>query len=291
VNKKARECTQKKMFYVGRFVLLSLMSFSALSACESPDPYLDDELIYQPWGPGNYLQFASCIEPEAIRLVFEVGSRDALDAIFLGYHYNCPVFAFECNPEAIDICHQNVEKYPFVTVVPYACWNETKTLPFYPVVESNGSLSNPINIGASSLLVTRKDGCDKEHRQGPPIQVQAIRLDEWMKEKGIETVDLICLDCQGATLQVLEGLGQYLDRVKYIITEVYLNPAFEGEFLFPEISEFLLSHGFIHYNEPSGDFCDVLFVNLNVYPFNRETNSSNLQAGNSDTYLKRMSKG
>jgi FkbM family methyltransferase len=237
------------------------MCLSVFASSELPNPHLDDELIYQSWGPGDYLQFAPYIDRESIRLVFEIGSRDALDAIFLGYHYHCPVFAFECNPEAIDICQKNVEKYPFVTIAPYACWNETKTVPFYPVVESDGSLSNPINIGASSLLVAREDGCDKQHKQGFPIQVQAVRLDDWMKDAGIEVVDLICMDCQGATLQVLEGLGTYLDEVKYIITEVYLKPSFEEEFLYPEINAFLSSHGFTPYNEPSGNFCDVLFIN------------------------------
>lgn len=246
-----------KIFCISFFIF----SFSLLSSTELPDPYQDDELIYQHWGPGDYLAFAPCIDPQSVHLILEIGSRDALDAIFLGHHYKCPVFSFECNPEALDICYKNTKKYPFVTIVPYACWNETKTLPFYPVVESNGSSSNPINIGASSLLVARKDGCDKEHRQGPPIEVQAIRLDEWMKDQKIESVDLLCMDCQGATLQVLEGLGQYLGKVKYIITEVYLTPSFEGEFLYPSISRFLLRHGFVPYNKPKGDFCDVLFIN------------------------------
>jgi FkbM family methyltransferase len=197
-----------------------------------------------------------------IRLVFEVGSRDALDAIFLGHFYKCPVYAFECHPQGLEICYHNVTNYPYVTVVPLACWNETKLVPFYPVIESHGSKSHPVNIGASSILVARKDGCDAHHIQGDSITVQAVRLDEWMIEHNIEQVDLLCMDTQGTTLQVLQGMGKFLEKVKYIITEVYLSPSFEGEALYPEISKFLTEKGFYVVMEPPGSgFSDVVFIN------------------------------
>lgn len=226
---------------------------------------LDKNLIYQHvYGQGDYLQYASAIEPRQIRLIFEIGSRDAIDAIQLGENYHCPVYAFECNPEALKICYHNTRSYPFVTIVPYACYNETKALSFYPVVESEGG-SLPVNIGASSLLKARQDGCDRFHVQGQPITVIAVRLDQWMDAHMLPAPDLICMDTQGATLQVLKGLGKYLKDVKYIITEVYLVPSYEGEALYPEIKQFLAENGFTAASEPPSNalFCDVLFINSN----------------------------
>ncbi len=245
------------------FKLIGLCSLSLL--CQGfihPSPYEDKDLIYQPiWGPGNYLRFAHLFDSNKIRLIIEIGSRDALDAIFLGHFYQCPVYAFECHPEGLKICYHNVKKYPYVTVVPFACWNATQRVPFYPIIESHGSKSHPVNIGASSLLMARKDSCDPHHIQGDPIYVQAIRLDEWMTENCIEEVDLLCMDAEGTTLQVLQGMGKFLEKVKYIITEVFESPAYVGEALYPEIRQFLTARGFRVVEEPRGyGFSDVVFI-------------------------------
>ncbi|MCE5316809.1 MAG: FkbM family methyltransferase [Parachlamydia sp.] len=242
------------------FLIMSYESFAL------PDPANDNDLVYDSfYGQGNYLQHANFIDPEKISLILEIGSRDAIDAIQLGHHYRCPVYAFECNPVALEICYQNTTCYPYVTVVPYACWNETREMSFYPVVQSHGG-SLPVNIGASSLLIARQNGCDSHHAQGDPIIVHAVRLDEWLSDHFINKVDLICMDTQGATLQVLEGMGKYLNNVKYIITEVYLHPSFEGESLYPEIKKFLGDHYFYPVSDPPSDlsFCDLLFINSKI---------------------------
>ncbi len=229
---------------------------------EERNPYRDKELIHLPiWGSGDYLRFAHLFNPDEIKLVFEIGSRDALDAIFISDYYQCPVYAFECHPQALGICFHNAKNYPQVNVVPYACWNETKMLPFYPVIESEGDKNHPVNIGGSSLFVTRPDGCETAHKQGSPILVLGTRLDDWMRSNHIEQVDLLCMDAQGATLQILQGMGPFLDRVKYIITEVYETPSFVGEHLYPEIKQFLSERGFQVVQEPPGSgFSDVVFI-------------------------------
>ncbi len=247
-----------------RNLLLFILAYGSCNGIESArNPFQDREFIYeQVYGTGDYLQYASFIDPNEIHLILEIGSRDAIDAVRLGYYYKCPVYAFECNPEALKLCAHNAKNYPYVTLVPFACWNEKKMIPFYPVVQSHGG-SLPVNIGGSSLLVARKDGADAHHIQGQPIMVQAVRVDEWMDENKIKDVDLICMDCQGATLQVLKGMGDRIKKIKYIITEVYLAPSFEGEALYPEIRMWLEQQGFELAREPGGGaFCDLLFVNL-----------------------------
>ena len=221
------------------------------------------------WGIGNYLRFAPYIDPNEIHRIIEVGSRDAIDAILLGFLYECPVYAFECNPQGLELCYKNAEKYPYVKIVPLACWNETQAIQFFPIVPSgDGSLPN---IGASSCFSVRPGSCESAYVQGDPITVQAVRLDEWMQENETEAIDLLCLDCQGATLKVLQGLGEKLRRVKYLITEAYLVPAWEGEALYPEIRDYLEEKGFspvvVKQNfspeekPPPAPFCDILFIN------------------------------
>lgn len=229
-----------------------------------PNPSKDQRLVRSWYGKGNYLHFANQMDASQIKVILEIGSRDAIDAIELGYHYQCPVYAFECNPEGIELCGRNATDYPYVTIVPYACWNETKCISFYPVVFSHGGKA-PVNIGGSSCLRVRPDGVDSHHIQGDPIHVQAVRLDEWLQKNKIDQVDLLCMDVQGATIQVLEGMGKELNKVKYLITEVYLQPAFKGEALYPQIKEFLRGKGFdvIKEPQPNTPFEDVLFINKN----------------------------
>ena len=240
---------------------LSLCIFADFS--DITDPSQDSTLIHDHYGTGDYLSFSKFIDPSKIHTILEIGSRDAIDAIQLGYYYKCPVYAFECNPEGLERCYNNTASYPYVTIVPLACWDKNTTISFYPVIFSHGG-SVPVNIGGSSCLVVRKNGADSHHIQGSPIMIEAVRLENWMQSNGIQNVDLICMDVQGATLKVLQGMGNNLKKVKYIITEAYFDPAFYGEALFPEIKSYLKKNGFkVKKIHSCGPFGDVLFINTN----------------------------
>jgi hypothetical protein len=58
-------------------------------------------------------------------------------------------------------------------------------------------------------------------------------------------------------------MGKFLENVKYIITEVYQKPSFEGEFLYPEIKKFLVDRGFSPVQDPfpNSFITDVVFIN------------------------------
>ena len=49
----------------------------------------------------NYLEdiFKNNIDKNKVKTVFELGSRDLIDAIKLQKYFNCDVFLFECNPD------------------------------------------------------------------------------------------------------------------------------------------------------------------------------------------------
>lgn len=240
-----------------RILLLLLGIFPLKNFYIYPD---EPKLIWDYYGHGNYIEWKPHLDPTKIQTIVEVGSRDAIDSILLGLEYGSKVYSFECNPEALRLCYHNAKHYPFITIVPVACWNTTTTLKFYPVIETKGSVKK--NIGGSSLLVSRPDGPEKNHIQGAPISVPGIRLDAWMKNSGINKIDLLCIDAQGSTLQVLEGLGNEIKNVSYIITEVYFTPAFYGEALFEEIFEYLSKNGFNLIDCPKiGPFADVMFYN------------------------------
>ena len=62
--------------------------------------------------PGCYLnkKYIKYIDKKKINVIFEIGSRDCLDAINLHKYYGVKIYAFECNPLAIEICKQNLKE-------------------------------------------------------------------------------------------------------------------------------------------------------------------------------------
>lgn len=219
-------------------------------------------LRYNPSGCYLLPWFTRHIDQRRVETVFEIGSRDLLDAIQLRDYYRARVVAFECNPVALRTCRRHLQGQSGITLVEKAAWNENTTIPFFPVVASRlDGQPTEANIGASSCFRAR-GGYVEEYIQGETT-VEAIRLDDYCLEAGIERVDLICMDVQGAALQVLEGMEHVLTTARYLFIELERQAIYEGQTLFNEIHSWLSARGFRCVEERevvSGWFSDFLFV-------------------------------
>lgn len=213
---------------------------------------------------GVYRYFFNKIDANKVNSVFEIGSRDALDALMLSDYFQCHVFAFECNPVGINRCVHSIGDNPNVTLVPLAVWNKSGPLSFYAI--STG------NVGASSCFefspaAPNYQAILEEGLIQTEIEVNGTRLDQFLEREEIEGIDLICMDAQGAAYEVLEGLGEYIHQVKYIITEIEAQAIYSGEKLFEEVDAYLLNKGFERGSSPLSPNClfgDVLYINKNI---------------------------
>ena len=204
------------------------------------------------------------IKKKYIKTIFEIGSRDAKDAIELSDLFHCHVFAFECNPVAIEICKSHIEFNPNITLVTSGVWDTTGERVFYPVINQNIGASSffEFNPNARNYATIVKDSLVQEE-----IIVPTVRLDEFLKDQGLENIDLLCIDAQGAAYQVLSSLGDQINKVKYIIVELETHPIYLGEILYEEVDQFLIDSGFIRGSEsldPNGLFGDVLYIHRSV---------------------------
>ena len=250
--------------------------------------------------PGCYLneKYTKYIEKNKIDIIFEIGSRDCLDAINLNKYNNKKVYSFECNPQAIDICLNNLTSNNIssdqVELCNKAVFNKNEEIEFFPVVKTDGAETKThvvdffktgdntyANIGASSIFKINKDyqktkyKNDNYHQQNKkPIKIPATRLDTFMESKNLDKIDLICMDLQGAELMALEGMGDYLKKTKYIITELCTSVEkngkiienYEGQGNIKKVFKLLKKNGFkkILGNENRFSHDDFLFINNNI---------------------------
>jgi FkbM family methyltransferase len=162
-----------------------------------------------------------------------------LDALELAKYYKgSTVWAFECNPEAIALCKTNLNGTPAVHLIEKADYNRDGQIDFFA---TDMERSSNKELGASSLLWHRDNQNEFFQKK---IQVECIRLDTFMRQAHIPQIDLLCMDVQGTELQVFEGLGSMLARVKYIITEVVFEHYYSGDVLFKDVVQYLNERGF-----------------------------------------------
>jgi FkbM family methyltransferase len=226
--------------------------------------------------------FTNNIKKDEIKTIFELGSMHLQDGIKLHKIYNCPVYSFECNPEGIELCKQNLTKespdvQSNIHLIEMAVCEKDEDITFYPF-----DISQYNNIGCSSLLkidFSQRTSDDPDYNRPNPqkeITVKGTRLDTFMNEKGIEEVDMLCIDLQGYELNALKGMGEKLKLVKYIITECSIKNTYSGGTNFEELNLFLNEMGFVYkssnlfsYQFPfktKDGFCefDSLYINKNI---------------------------
>jgi FkbM family methyltransferase len=201
----------------------------------------------------SYFEFINKINKSQIKIIFELGSRDLIDAIKLLNYYNCKVYAFECNPDCLIECNKNLlnlhnntqEKICLIDKAVSLIDNDEVL--FYPF-----DLSKYNNMGSSSMLkidfsMRNKDDPDY-NRENPQkeIKVKGIRLDTFMNENDIKHIDLLCIDLQGYELNAIKSLGTHLHQVKYIITECSIVNTYSGGASFTDLNNYLNNYNFIY---------------------------------------------
>ena len=208
---------------------------------------------------GAYRNFLEQIDGE-VSTIIELGSRDLLDAIHLSQRFSADVYSWECNPYAIALCKSNLLQYKHtigrrsgVHLIEKAVWSEPGTIKFFPV--TNG------NHGASSCFKANLDYPYEQYEQSE-IEVECMRVDDWLKDNNVPTPELVCMDLQGAEMEALKSFGDLLHEVQYIITEGQKKPLYHDTPLVYDLAGYLKDYGFelVAESEVNDWFGDYLFV-------------------------------
>ncbi len=113
------------------------------------------------------------------------------------------------------------------------------------------------------------------------IEIEAVTLKKALKDAGIEKIDFLKVDVQGAENQILAGAGEYLDQLIGIELETHMVALYKTETVFTDLTKTLRKSNFrLRGVEPQGSF-EGEVVEIEAF-YGRDT------AGLSDLELQRL---
>jgi FkbM family methyltransferase len=97
-------------------------------------------------------------------------------------------------------------------------------------------------------------------------QIELQRFDTWHEENSaidLSLFDTLQLDTQGNEMEILEGMGDLLDRFKYLCIEISEVPVYVGETPGAELSDWLDKRGFLQ-DSPITAHNDTFFIRKDI---------------------------
>jgi 2-O-methyltransferase len=161
-------------------------------------------------------------------LVLEIGSHIGLDTLkFLDAFKDIMLYCFEPDPRCISMFKQII-KDPRCTLIEAAASNtDGKTM----LHLSGGwppGYKNQLDwiYGRGDWNASSSITKSVSHPEMYPwlsfektIEVRCLKLDTWVRENNINSIDFIWADVQGAERELVEGAKKTLEIVKYFFTE------------------------------------------------------------------------
>jgi FkbM family methyltransferase len=195
-------------------------------------------------------------DTEYEKVVFDVGANNGSSSVPLAIaNPTHLVFAFEPTPEMIKIIQTKIEGLNNYVIIPKAVSDYDGTAEF--------NVAGNWDWGCSSLL----NFSNKSQTEWPgrtdfsvtyKLNVDVIRLDTFIKENLINKIDYLHIDTQGSDLNVLKGLGEYLEIVNEGTMEAATSDdiLYEGQNKLNDCIKFLLLNRFKVLDVNSNDiFC------------------------------------
>ncbi|MBW7909499.1 MAG: FkbM family methyltransferase [Kiritimatiellae bacterium] len=117
------------------------------------------------------------------------------------------IISFEPHPDNFALLKQNIDANVLRRASPYnrAVADKAGTLTFFV---------SSFNTGGHSIMPSE----GRDHS----LKVEAIRLDDILRDEGVAEIDYMKIDCEGAEVQILRGLSdETLRRIRRIVMEVH----------------------------------------------------------------------
>lgn len=145
------------------------------------------------------------------KVIVDCGANLGFASIFYAHRFRkCRIYSVEADAGNFAICARNVRPYRRITAIHAAVWCREENLTVYePEIERSGGWA---------LRVGREPPRQARRVLG---QVRGRRLEHLMQELGIDFIDLLKVDIEGAELELFTDAAGWIDRVGVIVVEVH----------------------------------------------------------------------
>jgi FkbM family methyltransferase len=144
---------------------------------------------------------SSLLPTDTVRVIVDCGANIGVTSLFLAARYpRARILSVEPHPENFALLKTNVETIP-------------RIMPIHACV--TGTSQNVVRFTADQAAWGNRIATDSHG-----MLVPGITIEELCEQNGIETIDLLKLDIEGAEAQVLEN-GTFLARTEHIIVELH----------------------------------------------------------------------
>lgn len=166
--------------------------------------------------------------------IFDIGTRDGDDAEYFRQKLNgSKIYAFDANPLAVE---ETKKRYPNFNVVGVAMSNYNGKTKFIQIVSEDKDLE-----GCSSFVnIHNTSGRGSQYE----IDVDVVRMDTFLNDVKIDSVDVIKIDTEGFSYEVLEGMGSAIHNVKLLHIETEVFNRHPGHRNNEDIKKFMLEKDF-----------------------------------------------
>lgn len=219
----------------------------------------------------RFMHIINKIDPSEIKCLLEIGSMDAWESINMARVFeDAVVYTFEPVPHNFAQCVARLAEHPTVSdrikLNQVAMNDVTGPMDFWALDVEAASIKDKLNHGiGSKYQIMDPDLWPWEHNAQKAVPVQGYRVDDWCAENGINRVDGIWMDAQGAELDILKGAGNVLDTVQFVMTEAGLKPYYHGHTMKSDMDAYMAERGFVEWRPATKQAheyeVDIIYLN------------------------------
>ena len=166
-------------------------------------------------------------------IILDIGAFDCSDSIkFSEYWPNAKIYAFEPNPEGIAMSKENINNHDNIELIEYAISDIDGYVDWYQ--SGGGSLASSSIKKPVVHLQYHPTVIFKEK-----TKIKSIKLDNWVKEKNIDIIDLLWCDVQGAEDLLIKGAQETLKKTRLFYTEYFNVELYENQLSLQDIQTIL----------------------------------------------------
>jgi FkbM family methyltransferase len=142
------------------------------------------------------------------RVIVDIGANIGMASIWFARQYpEASIFAVEAEESNYVMLLKNVEPYKNVRPIHAAVWNRDGEI---RIADPDATINKP----GKCSFVTRDIGSGG-------IPVRALTMNSLMSECGIETIDIVKMDIEGAEKEIFEGSCEWVNRLQCLMVELH----------------------------------------------------------------------